>query len=470
MIFTKRQGALKIRKQIAVLIVSMMIFAMLSGCQNNHGLDANKPVPLTLWHNYGGQMKDTMDKMVDEFNATVGAEKGIILSVTSISSSSALHEKLIMAANREPGTPEMPDLTTANPKTAVILAEKGLLTNLAEQFTEEELTAYVPRFLEEGRLEGENLYLFPTAKSTEVLFLNKTIFNRFSEATGASHEDLQTFEGLAKTAKLYYEWTDAQTPGTLNDGKAFFHMDSLFNYTQVGGKQLGYDFIVRGQLDDSSEAYQRVWNLYYEAAVRGYFAIYDGYASDLAKTGDITCSIGSTAGVLFFDHLITYADNTTEPVELMILPYPIFEGGRKIAIQRGSGMLVTKSTKTKEYAAGVFLKWFTSPQNNLRFVATTGYLPVTESAFGEIMAEEIAVIEDKNIQTLLTSVVEMQSQYDFYIPPIYEGVDVMQKDYETKLKQAATESRKTYQTLLAKMSRDAAFNEASQGVFEVFVR
>jgi len=454
-------------------LVSIFIFALmvlLAGCQRNYGLDPKKPVTLSLWHNYGGQMKDTMDKMVDEFNQTVGAEKGIILSVTSISSSSTLHEKLIKTANRDPGMPMLPDITTANPKTAIILAEKDLLVDLGEQFSKEELSAYVPCFLEEGRLEGRQLYIFPTAKSTEVLYLNKTVFDRFSKITGARYEDLRTFEGLANIAKLYNEWTDAQTPAILNDGKTFYHIDSLFNFTQVGCKQLGTDFMENGGAQHSSEAFQRVWSYFYQSAVRGYFAIYDGYASDLAKTGDIVCSTGSTAGVLFFDPLLTYADNTKEPVELMILPYPIFEGGKKIAIQRGSGMLVTKSTEAKEHAAGIFLKWFTSPKNNLRFVASTGYLPVTEEAFGEVMFKEIDSIENKNIKNLLTTAVEMQSNYDFYIPPLYEGIDVLQKEYETKLKQTAAQSRKSYQVLLGKMSKDAAFNEASKGVFETFIK
>lgn len=458
------------KKNFVIFMVLALVIEVLSGCQRNHGLNSKKPVTLSLWHNYGGQMKETMDKMVDEFNETVGAEEGIILSVTSISSSSALHEKLIMVANGDPGAPVMPDLTTANPKTAIILADKGLLANLDEQFSQEELAVFVPRFLEEGRLERRNLYLFPTAKSTEVLFLNKTIFDRFSQNTGARYEDLQTFEGLARTAKLYYDWTDAQTPEILNDGKAFYHIDSLFNFTQVGCQQLGTDFIVDKKPDYSSPVFQRVWSYFYESAVREYFAIYDGYASDLAKTGDIVCSTGSTAGVLFFDPLLTYANNTNEPTELMILPYPTFKGGKQIAIQRGSGMIVTKSTEAKEYAAGIFLKWFTGPKNNLRFVVSTGYLPVTEKAFGEVMSKKIDTIEDKNIKALLMTAVEMHANYDFYIPPLYEDMDVLNKNYETKLKQIAAQSRKTYQTLIGKIGKDAAYNEASKGVFEAFTK
>lgn len=160
------------KKQHASFTALVMIFILfLTGCGNTVHINADKPVTLTLWHNYGGQLKDTMDEMVDEFNETVGAEQGIIINVTSISGSAALHDKLTMAANGDPGAPTLPDITTAYPKTALILVEKDLLADLYQQFTHGELDAYVPAFIEEGRLEGQGLYVFPTAKSTEVLFV-----------------------------------------------------------------------------------------------------------------------------------------------------------------------------------------------------------------------------------------------------------------------------------------------------------
>ncbi|WP_227019196.1 extracellular solute-binding protein [Sinanaerobacter chloroacetimidivorans] len=446
-------------KKFLYIMVFALVFFLFTSCNDDHGLKPKEPVTLSLWHNYGGQMKETMDNMVDEFNETVGAEKGIILSVTSISSSAALHEKLMMIANGDPGAPEMPDITTANPKTALILAEKGLLANLDDLFTEKELSAYVPRFIEEGRLESDHLYVFPTAKSTEVLFLNRTAFDRFAAETGVTYEDLKTFEGIAKAAVLYYDWTDAKTPDVSGDGKAFYHADSLFNLAQVGCRQLDEDFIKDGMPEISSGAFQRFWHFYYDSAVKGHFAIFDGYASDLAKTGEILCSTGSTAGVLFFDPVITYPDNTTETAELMILPYPTFEGGKKIAMQRGSGMMVANTTETKRYAAGIFLKWFTSPENNLRFVSSTGYLPVTDEAFGDMMSKEIEQIDNQNIRTLLKTSIEMQKEYDFYIPPLFAGIDVLQDNFNNEIRQKATDSRAAYRSLLTEMAPDAAFEQ-----------
>ena len=449
------------KKAVAVFVVITLLLGVQAGCGNSRRLDPGNPITLTLWHNYGGQMKVTMDAMVDKFNATIGSEKGIIVSVTSISSSSALHEKLVMIANGDAGAPEMPDIATANPKTANILADKGLLTDFNSLFTQDELAAYIPRFLEEGMLGTECLYIFPTAKSTEVLFLNKTLFHRFANDTGADLKDLSTFEGIAETAGLYYRWTDDLTPDVSGDGKAFFHADSLFNLTQIGCRQLGEDFIRDKGPDYTSPAFRKVWDFYFNGAVRGHFAIFDGYASDLFKTGEIICSTGSTAGVLFFDPVVTYPDNTTEQAELMILPYPVFSGGEKIAVQRGGGMVATRTDETKSYAAGIFLKWFTSPENNLRFVASTGYLPVTRAAFGEMMSKEIDTIENENIRSLLRTSIEMQKQYDFYIPPSLDGIDLLQQEYCDNLITAASDSRAVYCNLLKTADEETAILKAT---------
>ncbi|MGI5881241.1 MAG: extracellular solute-binding protein [Syntrophomonadaceae bacterium] len=456
------------QKSLIWIVLILMFIPIFTGCDSLKK-NPNNPQTLTLWHNYGGQLKETMDDMVDEFNETVGAEEGIVINVTSISGSAALHEKLLMAANGDPGAPSLPDITTAYPKTALILAEKGLLADLNQQFTSQELKAYIPEFLEEGRLLGEHLYVFPTAKSTEVLFVNRTIFDRFARDTGAGIDDLKTFEGIIQTAQLYYDWTDKQTPDIANDGKMFYMPDSVFNFSMVGYKQLGDEFIKNGSINFTSPQFSKVWQYYYKPAVLGQVAVFDGYATDLAKTGDIICSTGSTAGVSFFSPTVTYADNTSEPAELDILPYPVFKNGEKVALQRGAGMCVIKSTNEKEHLAGVFLKWFTSPKNNLRFVSSTGYLPVTGEAFGEIMSQEIKNISDDNIKKLLQTSRIMQKEYQFYIPPLFDGIDELQNQYEVKLKDTAAQSRKTYINLVKDTNSTAAYEAASNGRYQEFI-
>ena len=62
------------------------------------------------------------------------------------------------------------------------------------------------------------------------MLLNTTDWESFAKAMKVTTDDLKTTEGITKVAKKYYEWTDAKTPNTPNDGKAFYGRDSMSNY------------------------------------------------------------------------------------------------------------------------------------------------------------------------------------------------------------------------------------------------
>ncbi len=458
----------KIMGSVCLLSLTLCILSF-TGCSKDKVLDPSHPVTITMWHNFGGQMQTTMDSLVGEFNATIGKSNGVILSVTSISSSVSLQEKLLAAANGDPGSPALPNIATCYPKIALQLMRKGLIVDLDTQFSDAELDGYLPRFLEEGRLEDNGLYVFPIAKSTEVLFVDKTLFDRFASATGVDFEAFRNFEQLSLMSLKYYEWTDSLTPDIPDDGKSFFTTDSIFNYFQVGLMQLGIDPIDNERFTCDVPEFRRIWDSVYEPAVRGGYAVFDGYSSDLSKLGEIVCSTGSTAGILFYGSQIIYPDNTAEDVTYTILPYPKFDGGKNISIQRGSGMCVMKATPAQEYASALFLKWFTAPEQNIRFVSSTGYLPVTNKAFTNSMEQEIQQVTNENIKKLLQAAVTMHSEYDFYIPPTFESFDALGKNIEKSFKAFARAAREKYLSLVGEMPPDNAYAIATQGDFESFV-
>jgi multiple sugar transport system substrate-binding protein len=467
---TSQEGNSNAVKKRTHTWIALALVVLLTACGQNTGLSPERPVTLTLWHNFGGQMQAMMDAHIEEFNATVGQQKGIVISVTSISGSAAIQEKLTMIAAGDPGAPEMPDITTCYPATATLLADKGLLTPLHGYFTDAELAEYLPRFLEEGRLADGKLYVFPFAKSTEVLFLNQTLFERFSSATGVTMDSLSTFEGLSKAAMGYYRWTDEQTQDIPNDGKTFYASDSFFNLAQVGMEQMGVSLFLGEELKLDTPEFERIWNSVFEPAVKGGYAIYDGYSSDLSKTGDILCSTGSTAGILFYGDAITYPNNVKETVEHTVLPYPTFEGGKKIAIQRGSGLAVAKTTPEKQEAATLFLKWFTAPERNMRFVSSTGYLPVTARAFTDHMEREIAQNSNPNIQKLLRTATTVHEDYDFYIPPVFERFNSIGDGFESAFFSIARNRREQYLENLSTMDAESAYEQAASGALSEFIR
>lgn len=444
------------KKIVSLSLVLALLLLCLAGCGNTTKLDPKNPVTVTMWHNYGGDMQESMDYLIDQFNATVGKEQGIVINVTAISSSAELNESLAMIVNGDPGAPDMPDIFTGYPKIAVQFEEKDMLANLDDYFTAEELSAYVDAFVEEGRLSDSGLYVFPLAKSTEILYLNQTLFDAFAAETGADAAKLSTFEGIAELSMQYYEWTDAKTPVVANDGKQFFSSDAWFNVAEVGMAQLGGSiFNDAGALDLMGSSYAHIFETLYTPTVEGGFAIYDGYSSDLSKTGDLVCSTGSSAGILFYGDTITYADGTVENVEYSILPYPVFEGGEKAALQRGGGLMVAKTDEKTEYAATVFIKWLTASEQNTRFISQTGYLPVTKQAFEQDMDAYLETVEDVRIEKMLTAVVSMYQDYTLFTAPNFSDFDAVSKGYEKDFKALLTAQRSAYLTGSSLTAQDA---------------
>ena len=449
----------KAMRRICLGLLAVMLLAALAGCGKNP-LNPKSPVTITLWHTYGQQMEITIGSLIEEFNHTVGKDRGIIVEIGYVADAAEMNELLHSAANREPGAKALPDMAVIYPRIGVTLAEKGLLLNLSEQFSESELSLYVPNFLEEGKLTGGNLYILPIAKSTEILYLNKTIFDRFAADTGVTLAQLATMEGIAEAGEKYHQWSG---------GKAFFYPVELFNTALIGMRQLGEDFVRDYSLNLSSPAFKKIWDAYYPAAVKGETAIYDYYGNLLMATGDVICVSGTTAGVTFYTNQVMYPDNTKESIELTFLPYPVFTGGEKVVLQRGGGICIFRSDQQREYAAGVFLKWLTEPEQNLRFTAQNGYIPVIESLYEDFLSDGLENITNDNIRQVYETVREMKREYSFYYPPAFDGIDDMKIFYNRSLRSAAAKSRGDYLSLIEAQGADAAYENVSRGVFEQFI-
>ncbi len=435
------------RRKLTILMAAALLLSALAGCSGVPGPGGKEPVTLTMWHNYGGDMQQTMDLLIDQFNATVGKEKGVVINVTAISSNADLNKSLNMIANDDPGAPDLPDIFTGYPKVAMQLYEKGMLANLDEYISGDALSGYVDAFVEEGRLEDGGLYVFPIAKSTEIMYLILTLFDVRAAATGADAGKLSTFEGLAELSRQYYEWSG---------GKQFFASDAWFNVAEVGMVQLGASlFDDTGALSLDNDAYRHIFKTLYTPAVEGGFAIYDGYSSDLSKTGDLVCSTGSSAGILFYGDTITYEDGTMKQVEYSILPYPIFEGGEKQALQRGGGLMVAAADKRKEEAAAELILRLTDSEQNLRFVGKTGYLPVTKQAFETDLQKHLETLEDARIKKMLTAVLSMYEEYTFFTAPTFSGFDELSQSYDARFKRLMSSEQKAAQNGTGVSAADA---------------
>lgn len=425
---------------IALAIALALACLPLSGCVSP--LQPKQPTTISIWHVYGAQTDSPLNDLVETFNNTVGVEEGIRVEVTMVSNNKNIHEDILAAANDEPGAAALPDIFVAYPKTVLALPDPSVLVDYRDYFSEEELSSFVPSFLEDGTVDGR-LTCLPVAKSTEMLFVNKTDFDRFSKATGITIDSLETWEGLFAACCAYEKWTDSLTPDVKNDGKAFLVHDFHFNYFQVGAASLGSSFF-DGQNISFNTTTEDMWRPYAQAAIVGGIWLQDGYATEPLRTGEAIASVASSASVLYFTNEVIHSDNTTENVEFEILPCPTFTNGKKMVMQRGAGMCTVKSTPEKEQAAIRFLKWLTEAERNTQFAVNTGYMPVKTEAYDTYLPAAVDGLTDQKYIELYEAYGQTQKSYEFYSAPQSEDYLKVETGFETNIRKHLAAARKTY--------------------------
>lgn len=449
-----------------ILCLTAALAAALTGCGSKNPLDPKDPVSLTVWHYYNGSQQAAFDILVDEFNNTVGKEKGIFVQSYSQGSVADLETAVRDAIAGKVGADAMPDIFSSYADTAYEVEQAGALADLSAYLDSEDLEKYVDSYIEEGRIAADGtLRIFPTAKSTEIMMINKTDWEPFAEETGASLEDLKTMEGVAAVARAFYEWTDGLTPDVPGDGRAFYGRDAVANYFIIGMRQLGVEIfqVENGEmtLQTPREELRRLWENYYVPMVKGYFGAYGSFRSDDVKTGDLLAYTGSTSSAMYFPNQVEQGD-LSYAIEYIVMPAPVFEGGEAYAVQQGAGMVVSKSDEKHEYASVEFLKWFTEAENNLQFGSVSGYLPVRKEAnsvekLDQVIADRQLSVAPKTYDCLAAVFGQMEN-LTLYTNKGFENGSAARKVLEYHLADRAVQDREQVE---AAMAQGMSMEEAS---------
>lgn len=366
-------------KKLRLAAVCMLLLSatVLQGCSaNDHGLDPDKPITLTLWHYYSGSQKQAFDELVDEFNETQGKKQGISVDAVAKGSISNISADLKSSLEKKVNAPELPNIFAAYGDTAEDMEKAEKLVSINAYMSDEEMAEYVDDYMKDGILHNhDDVNIFPIAKATEVMVINKNKWDEFAKKEDVKLSDLDTWEGLAHVSEKYY---------TYSGGKAFFARDALMNYLNAGSEQLGTPLFTitgySGSFTVSKETMRKLWNQYYVPFVKGYYTKNGRFASDDMKTEDVIACVASSAGTTFFPKEIISDDGTGYAVKYIVRQVPNFEGKKSYAITQGAGMAVSKSDETHEYASIQFLKWFTEKERNTLFSAESSYLPVKKEA------------------------------------------------------------------------------------------
>ena len=405
----------------------------LAGCGGSKTLLSPKdPTMLSIWHVYGEQADSPMNRLLTEFNDTVGREKGILLNVTNMTNSAAIGGQLQDAKAGKPGALDLPDLFSAHSSDAKALGIETLV-DWNDWFTAEEMAAYVPGFVQDGIIEGRQV-VFPVSKSTQLVFLNGSQYARFAADTRAQLSTLATWDGFFAMAAAYRQWSQ---------GKPFCALDYPLRLVELNALEQGSGALYKDSWYDlTNEAFRASWMEFARALVQGDILVSDLYSNTQVMTGETLAGLGSSAAILYYNDVVTYPDNTTEPTDLLLAPLPHAAGtATPLMPQAGVGLCAFKTTDQKAEAAAVFLRWLTEQQRNLEFAADTGYMPVSSAAFDAIADYPF---EQQSYQRLYDVYNAMRIQntpvsepgiveYHAKTKTFYDSLRQRQKDYPQRL-------------------------------------
>lgn len=413
---------------------------------------SNENMELSIWSYYSGSQLEAFKRTIEEFNEGRGRELKFSVRLMNPGSFEDIENNLIALTDKNLTQEDYPDMAFMYADIAWILDRKHYLVDLSRYFSEEELNAFVPEFLNEGRLgkKDEGIKILPVGKSTELLFLNGTDWKKFADATGADISELQSREGLLEIAKKYYEYTDSLTPEE-NDGKPFFGMDDFANYFLVGAKQMGVDLISKDSSGDAAYNFpkailRKLWDNYYVPYIKGYFASVGRYRSDDVRTGEILAYVGSSVGYSNFPQEVILSDDVHYPIDCIVLPCPQFVKDERFAMQQGAGISVLNGNEERVKASVEFLRWLTGKEENCKFAMSAEYLPVRIDSF---TIQTIDILKGRGSDPAMEEALNIMNSHTLYTNPAVANSKNVRKILEYSLSDKAEKDRKEVETAIA---------------------
>ncbi len=340
----------------------------------------NAKITLELWHAQTGTNEKALDKVVDLFNST--NEYGITVNATSQGGYTDCHKKVTAAL----AAGKQPNLAQAYNNNILTYLESGKVLNLTNYLndsfglTAKDKETIVKGYWDENKAYPDgNIYSTSLGKSAEVLFYNKTFFEKNNLKVPTTFDELADVS--AKASKIL--------------GKPALGWDSPENlaiygpqnygakYADVNGKVFLFD---KDNIDKTVKFYQ-----YWQKGIKeGYFRIAgeDKYCSGPFSSGQMVMFVGSCSGANYI---------TPDGFEVAAAPAPV--GKHPVVIQQGGNFCgFSSGDAATDLATSIFLEFLYTPQASAVYAANTGYAPSNTAAENEQIYKDCIASNSINAQ------------------------------------------------------------------------
>ncbi|MDE7219504.1 MAG: extracellular solute-binding protein [Oscillospiraceae bacterium] len=432
------------KRFLSIALSALMLLALLAGCggQNNtsdpgSGTSgdtgtpdaANGQITIEYWNSAEGAMATSTEYLVNQFNETVGKEKGIF--VNSVFQGGDVVEKLktLVQANDYKNFPDVGQIYAAGLST-VLQMENLVTLDAIYSSGEYEISLskddIYDNFLRSYTYEGQLISL-PLNASTMLMYYNKD---------AARDAGLDPDAPPATIAELA-EWTDKLTVREGNSVSRYglnLQMDryELVNFLagvsdtgcnyigdNGGGRDAMMTKLTIGE-DGSLMTFLDEWEKI--IATGGYKAVNDDERGEFAN-GLSAINFQSSA------QLAAMTNNADGKFELGVAALPACSAGYKAgaAVGGGSIAMFDKGDAARRQAAWEFMQFMASADSQMYLFEHNGYLPVCKSAY-ESDAYKAFIAENPNAAVA----VEQLNNSD---PGMQEPMDLINWEMNTLCKE-----------------------------------
>ena len=418
------------KKFLSLLVILFASFAVVScgggGGKDNGGtkvptielkeiptLDTEAQIEVEFWHAMGQANQAIIQAIIDEFNVYY---PNITVTQTSMGDYTTLRDTITSGIPAN----EVPTIAQTYPDHVALYLSGDAVAELDSYLASEtnvlladgtyekvglsqaEQNQYIDGFWAEGTVYDSRgtMYSVPFNKSTEVLFYNKTIFEKYG------YEVPQTWDDVLAICEDYVTRPEYTNLAAQGKQASVFSIDSSANLfitltQQWEGEYTKFDANGKGQYAFNNAQSKAAMAFFKENFDKGYFASAQffgaEYSSDAFKAQQCIMTIGSSAGA-------SYNSPTDGSFEAGVAAYPQKDLENAQVIQQGTNVSLFKCANPQEELAGwLFMKFLTNFESALKWCTETAYFPIRKDVLNSTQyAEHISgIIRDETTGELI---------------------------------------------------------------------
>lgn len=329
---------------------------------------SGEPITIQFWHTRGsGANYEVVQHEVEEFNNTIGKEKGITVEEVFIGNYNEILAKTQLAIQ----SGESPQVVVSGNTFVNYLLEDGVLADMAPLAEETgwDRSNLLDPFQEiNGNTDG-TLYTVPYVRSTPLFYYNKTMADAKGLTAPTTVEEMEAF------CKAMYEEGSVSGLCITND----FGYQNACHLYQLGSAYIAEDGNSSPSLEDGTML--QVLSDWRRWVDEGWCEPYDATDATTVITEEFSQQkLG--AALLSSGMLATMQSNAeANGFELGVCQYPTYDAENQVAMIGGGNLCIVSEGNTEDQvmASWEFVQFLMSDEEVTYNTMNTGYVPVTKS-------------------------------------------------------------------------------------------